>query len=93
MLINNADAGNVEMIYIDGMTRCVKLENLKLSQDPHFYTTNVFQMVTYVSDWVENIAGNGENAGYQHFLHFPQYFQKASFPGSLTSALCYKRPF
>ena len=41
MLINNADAGNVEMIYIDGMTRCVKLENLKLSQDPHFYTTTL----------------------------------------------------
>ena len=27
---------------------------------------------------VENIAGKGENAGYHHFLLFPQYFQKAS---------------
>ena len=26
---------------------------------------------------VENIVGKGENAGYQHFLLFPQYFQKA----------------
>ena len=28
---------------------------------------------------VENIVGKGENAGYQHFLHFPQCFQKSSF--------------
>ena len=27
---------------------------------------------------VENIAGKGENAGYQHFLLFPQCFQMAS---------------
>ena len=32
---------------------------------------------------VENIVGNGENAGYQHFLLFPQCFQKASYTGSL----------
>ena len=32
---------------------------------------------------VENIAGNEENAGYQHFLLFPQCFQRASFLGSL----------
>ena len=33
--------------------------------------------------WVENIAGRGENAGHQHFLLFPQCFQKASFSRSL----------
>ena len=27
---------------------------------------------------VENIVGKGENAGYQHFLLFPQCFQKYS---------------
>ena len=32
---------------------------------------------------VENIAGKGENAGYQHFLLFPQCFQKASSRGLL----------
>ena len=32
---------------------------------------------------VENLVGKGENAGHQHFLLFPQYFQKTSFPGSL----------
>ena len=34
-----------------------------------------------ISDRVENIVGNGENASYQHFLLFPQCFQKASFSG------------
>ena len=30
---------------------------------------------------VENIVGKGENAGYQHFLLFPQYFQNTSYLG------------
>ena len=29
----------------------------------------------------ENIVEKGENAGYQHFLLFPQCFQKGSFSG------------
>ena len=32
---------------------------------------------------VENIVGKGENAGNQHFLLFPQCFQKTSLSGSL----------
>ena len=32
-----------------------------------------------VVDRVKNIVGKGENAGYQHFLPFPQCFQKAFF--------------
>ena len=36
-----------------------------------------------VSERVENIVGNGENAGFQHFFLFPQCFQKPSFPGTL----------
>ena len=31
----------------------------------------------------ENIVGKRENAGYQHFLFFPQCFPKSSFQGSL----------
>ena len=31
----------------------------------------------------KNIVGKGENAGYQHFLLFPQRFQKTSYTGSL----------
>ena len=34
-------------------------------------------------DRIENIAGKEENAGYQHFLFFPQCFQKAFFSRSL----------
>ena len=44
---------------------------------------NVIQMMICVADWVENIVGKGENAGHQHFLLFPQCFQKASFLGAL----------
>ena len=32
---------------------------------------------------VENTVGKGENAGNQHFLLFPQCFQKATFSWSL----------
>ena len=39
-------------------------------------------MISYL-DWVENIVGKGENAGYQHFLLLPQCFQKPILQGSL----------
>ena len=34
-------------------------------------------------DRVENIAGKGENTNHQHFVLFPQCFQKAPFWGLL----------
>ena len=37
-------------------------------------------MILGVLDKVENIVGKGENAGYQHFLHFPTMFSKGFFP-------------
>ena len=37
---------------------------------------NVAKMMIYLFNWVENTVGKGENAGYQHFLFFPQCFQK-----------------
>ena len=40
---------------------------------------NMIQNQKFVLGRVENIVGKGENAGYQHFLLFPQCFQKASF--------------
>ena len=36
-------------------------------------------MIISAFDREENIVGKGENAGFQHFLLFPQCFQKASF--------------
>ena len=43
----------------------------------------VIQMAKFVLDMIENIVGKEENAGYQHFLFFPQCFQKSLSPGSL----------
>ena len=39
---------------------------------------------------VENVVGKGENAGYQHFLLFPQCFQKDTFSRAFKSGLCGK---
>ena len=43
------------------------------------YKINVPQKLKFASGSVENIVSKGENAGYQHFLHFPQSFQKTYF--------------
>ena len=43
---------------------------------------SVAKMMISVFDRVENV-GKRENAGYQHFLLFPQSFQKAFQSGSL----------
>ena len=40
---------------------------------------NVNKNLKFVLERVENIVEKGENAGYQHFLLFPQCFQKAFF--------------
>ena len=40
---------------------------------------NVNKKLKFDMGRVENIVGKGENAGCQHFLFFPQCFQKASF--------------
>ena len=39
----------------------------------------------------KNIVGKGENAGYQHFLLFPQCFQKPSVSGSLKVWIVWQR--
>ena len=44
---------------------------------------NVTQILKFVLGWVEKVVGKGENDGYQHFLLFPQCFQKPSFSGLL----------
>ena len=51
---------------------------------------NMGKMAEFVFDRVENIAGKGENAGYQHFLLFPQCFPKASFSGLLKVGIMWK---
>ena len=44
---------------------------------------NLAEKLKFVLGRVENIVGMGENAGYQHFLLFPQCFQKVSILGLL----------
>ena len=43
-----------------------------------------------VFDRIENIVGKGENAGYQHFLHVPQCFEKACFSGASKGVLVWE---
>ena len=45
------------------------------------------QKLKFVLGRIENIVGKGENAGYQHFLLFPQCFQKLSFPEVLKARI------
>ena len=47
-------------------------------------------MIISVFDRVENIVGKGENAGYQHFLLFPQCFEKASFPDTSKGVIVWE---
>ena len=48
---------------------------------------NVAQKMVSVFDRIENIVGKGENAGYHHFLLFPQCFQDI-FLGVVKSRDC-----
>ena len=47
-------------------------------------------MIISVFDRVENIVGKGENAGYQHFLLFPQCYEKASFTGTSKGVIVWE---
>ena len=44
---------------------------------------NMIEKLKFVLGRVENIVGKGENAVYQHFLLFPQCFQKDTYTGLL----------
>ena len=56
--------------------KILDLSKLKAFADDKINLTQNFK---FVLERIENIAGKGENAGYQHFLLFPQCFQRASF--------------
>ena len=40
---------------------------------------NVVYQQEFFLGWIENILGKGQNASYQNFLVFPQWFQNSSF--------------
>ena len=54
---------------------------------------NVTEKSNFVLGRIENIVGKGENAVHQHFLLFPQCFQKSSSSGSFSSGSCLKTNF
>ena len=45
---------------------------------------------TKLSRRVENTVGKGEIARYEQFLHFPQCFQKACFPGASKGVIVWE---
>ena len=48
----------------------------------------VTEKMKFILERVENITRKEENAGYQHFLLFPQCFQKASLLGVIKCRNC-----
>ena len=52
---------------------------------------DVVKMIISLLDRIENTVGKGENAGYQHFLLFPQCLPKPSFLGALPGWLSGER--
>ena len=51
------------------------------------------KMVISVSYGVENMVGKAENAGCQHFLLFPHFFQKIPLPGCFKVGIVWERIF
>ena len=54
---------------------------------------SVDEMIEFLFDRVENIEGNGENAGNKHFFFFPRMFLKGLFcrVNKISCGLCGKR--
>ena len=69
--------------------KCLDWSKLKAFADDKLKVT---ERLKIVKGKVENIVGKGENADYQHFLLFLQYFRKASFSGSLKVGIVWLRP-
>ena len=60
---------------------CPNKKNLDWSKLKAFADNKIkeLKIMFFVFNRVENIEGKGENTSYQHFLLFPQFFQKAFF--------------
>ena len=80
--------GSCVLNYLFSKRQNFRLLKLKAFADDKI---NVNQQLKFHMGRLENIAGKGEIAGYQHFLLFPQCFQKASFSGSLKVGIVWKR--
>ena len=62
--------------------------NLKAFADDKFIVAKMTISLFYR---IENTVGKGENAGYQHFLLFPQCFLKPFTLGSLKAGIVWLR--
>ena len=80
MLYEKRGKGGLNSLPRDKILDCTDCTKLKAFADDKI---NVAEIMISLSDRVENIVGKGENAGFKHFLLFPQCFQKASYSGSL----------
>ena len=76
-LDKNLSSGRVNFYQSD---RFLDWSKLKAFADDKIKLADILK---FVLGSVESIVGKGENAGYQHFLLFPQCFQKASVIESL----------
>ena len=65
--------------------RFLASSKLKAFADDNF---NMAQIVQFFFEKVENVVGKGENAGYQHFLLFPQCLLLAFFPRVVKKHHC-----
>ena len=88
VLLRRCDSSNHRLNSLQNDTI---LDRLKLKEFADG-TINVTAILKYGLLKVENIEGKGENAGKQHFLLFPQCFQKASFSGSLKVVIVWIDP-
>ena len=55
-----------------------RVENI-VGKEKMLVRINVTQKLKFDMGRVENNVGKGENAGYQHFLFFPQHLKKGLF--------------
>ena len=87
-----SSAKPLNLDYFKILLFCTRLNCLTLPNDKIFDWTKLKALADYkldikiiisIYDRIENIVGKGQNAGFQHFLLFPQCFQKFSFSGSL----------
>ena len=63
------------MLSIEKSLKVLALFKLKAFTNNKLKTADTAE---FVLDRAENIVGKGENAGYQHFLLFPQCFHEAA---------------
>ena len=82
----NQKAKNLEEYIVNSLPNNKILDwfNLKAFADEKM---NLNKKLKLVLQRVENIAGKGENADNQHFLLFPECFQKPSLSGLLKDGI------